>query len=372
MRRRRRNYPVLALPLLAAVACLVCGPIAVIRMSSAAESLGPPSSSIPAWQTPFLTAYLLLRKSALEAPAGDPTARATIEVEPGETAAQVVDRLAEAGVVGDPLLLKVYLRYRGLDVGIEAGRFTVDGGRTLAEIAATLQRAADSRYTLVVPEGWRREQIAQAVGTMDLGLSPADFLAATRRPPPWDVGGRVDNLEGFLFPDSYRLDPRWSADQVVQLMLDSFDRRVDREMRSGFTRQGLSLLEAVTLASIVEREAVLPEERPLIASVFLNRLAQGMKLQADPTVQYALGLQPDGTWWKAPLTIDELGADSPYNTYLVPGLPPAPIANPGLESLRAVAEPAQTPYYYFRTACSGGGAHVFAETFEEHSQNACP
>ena len=372
MRKRRRNYRVFALALLAAIACLVCGPIAALRWSSAADALGPPSSSIPEWQTPFLASYLLLRQGALKASAGDMNAHATIEVEPGETAAQVVDQLAEAGVVREPFLLNVYLRYRGLDTGVEAGRFSMDGGQTLEEIAATLQQAADSRYTLVVPEGWRREQVAQAVGAMDLGFSAADFLAATRRSPPWDVGGRADNLEGFLFPDSYQLDPRWSTDQIVDLMVRTFDRRVDEELRAGFARQGLSLLEAVTLASIIEREAVLSEERPLMASVFLNRLAQGMKLQADPTVQYALGLQPDGSWWKAPLTTDELGASSPYNTYRVPGLPPSPICNPGLQSLRAVADPAQTSYYYFRAACDGGGAHLFAETFEEHSENACP
>ena len=373
MPRRRRSS---GLPLVGvaavAIACLVCAPLGLSRWSSAPASLGPPSSLVPAWQAPFLTAYLALRQGSLTAPAGDPSMQTSIEVEPGESAGEVVDRLAEAGVVSDPLLLKTYLRYRGLDVGIEAGRYAVDGGQTLEEIAAALQSAADSRYTLVVPEGWRREQIAQAIGSLDLEFSPADFLTATRRKPPWDVGGRVESLEGFLFPDSYRLDPRWSSERVVQLMLDTFQRRVDGELREGFSKQGLSLLEAVTLASIVEREAILPEERPLIASVFLNRLAQRMKLQADPTVQYALGFQPDGGWWKSPLAIDDLAVTSPYNTYLVGGLPPGPIANPGLDSLQAVADPAVTTYYYFRAACDGSGAHLFAATFEEHSRNACP
>ena len=155
-------------------------------------------------------------------------------------------------------------------------------------------------------------------------------------------------------------------------MLEGFARRVDAETRQAFDQRGLSLLSAVTLASIVEREAALAEERPLIASVFLNRLAMGMKLQADPTVQHAMGLQPDGSWWKSPLTATDLGTDSPYNTYVYAGLPPAPIANPGLASLRAVAFPAATPYYYFRTACDSTGAHLFAETFEEHLHNGCP
>ena len=155
-------------------------------------------------------------------------------------------------------------------------------------------------------------------------------------------------------------------------MLENFDRRVDGQMRAGFEAQGLNLFQAVTLASIIEREAVVDEERGLIASVFLNRLRAGMKLEADPTVQYALGQQPDGSWWKSPLTADDLALDSLYNTYRYPGLPPGPIANPGLESLRAVAFPEQTEYLYFRAACDGSGLHTFARTFEEHLQNACP
>jgi UPF0755 protein len=207
---------------------------------------------------------------------------------------------------------------------------------------------------------------------MGLGFSPAEFLAATRMSPPWDVGGATATVEGFLFPDSYRLDPRWTAPDVVDLMLDTFRERLDADLDQAYQARGLSLLEAVTLASIIEREAALPEERALMASVFFNRLALGMKLQSDPTVQYGLGLQPDGDWWKSPLIAADLETESPYNTYLHAGLPPAPIANPGLASLEAVALPADTPYYYFRTSCDGRGGHAFAETFEEHLRNACP
>jgi len=127
------------------------------------------------------------------------------------------------------------------------------------------------------------------------------------------------------------------------------------------------------LASIVEREAVLDEEMPLIASVFLNRLAAGMKLEADPTVQYALGYTAEqAAWWKNPLSAADLGVDSPYNTYRFPGLPPGAICNPGLGALQAVAFPAQTAYYYFRADCENLGAHNFAKTYEEHLGNACP
>jgi UPF0755 protein len=127
------------------------------------------------------------------------------------------------------------------------------------------------------------------------------------------------------------------------------------------------------LASIVERESIDASEMPLIASVFLNRLAIGMNLDADSTAQYALGYnEGQNTWWTNPLGASDLQVESPYNTYRFPGLPPGPIANPGLNALRAVAFPAQTPYYYFRAACDGSGKHLFAETYAEHLQNACP
>jgi UPF0755 protein len=144
-------------------------------------------------------------------------------------------------------------------------------------------------------------------------------------------------------------------------------------MQDSYDQQGLSLFDAVTLASIVEREAVLDEEKPLIASVFLNRLAAGIPLESDPTAQYAAGYdEARGGWWPTPVSLNDLEIDSPYNTYRYPGLPPGPISNPSTESLKAVAFPAQTPYYYFRASCDGSGKHVFAETYEQHLNNSCP
>jgi len=133
--------------------------------------------------------------------------------------------------------------------------------------------------------------------------------------------------------------------------------------------QGLTLYDVLTLASIVEREAVVPEERPLIATVYLNRVQQGMYLNADPTVQYAMGYQPEtGQWWKTPVTLEEYeNVNSPFNTYLYPGLPPGPIASPGASSIMAVLQPAQTSYLYFLGR--GDGSHIFAETYEEHQRN---
>jgi UPF0755 protein len=160
---------------------------------------------------------------------------------------------------------------------------------------------------------------------------------------------------------------------VLKTFVDGFDEALTDSIRKGYANHDLSLAQAVTLASIVQREAILPEEQPMIASVFYNRLAAGMKLDSDPTVQYALGYNTkQRTWWTNPLSTDDLKINSPYNTYQVPNLPPGPISNPSLSALQAVAYPAQSPYYYFRAACDGSGRHEFARTYEEHLNNACP
>jgi UPF0755 protein len=244
---------------------------------------------------------------------------------------------------------------------------------SIVELSELLQRARTSRYTLTVPEGWRMEQVAEALARLDLGFSAAEFLQAVDQPPPdWsDPPASAESLEGFLFPDTYQLDPGMSPVEVAELMVADLEARLSQDVLVGFEAQALTPFEAITLASIVEREAIVASERPLIASVFLNRLELGIPLQADPTVQYPIGSQA-GDWWKAALSAEDLQVESPYNTYLHGGLPPGPIASPGMASLESVASPAQTGYLFFRAACDGSGRHVFAATFEEHVANACP
>ena len=245
---------------------------------------------------------------------------------------------------------------------------------TIPELAEVLQSARASSSAVTIPEGWRREQIGESLSSF-VNLSPDEFFALTAQPiPGFSFSSEIPpnaTLEGFLFPDTYQITPDDITLDLVLLMMANFDNQVTPDARLAFSNQGLSLFQAVTLASIVEREAVVPDERPIIASVFLNRLSAGMNLDADPTVQYALGKPQDDNWWKAPLFFEDLEIDSPYNTYRYPGLPPGPIANPGLDSLLAVAHPDTTPYLYFRAACDGSGEHLFAETFEGHLQNAC-
>lgn len=375
----RNRLAILLALLLLAIACgLGLGGMLILASAhgEATLTLGPPGAFLPLWQRALLQGYLLARAPALDQPAGAPEETIEFEVVEGETASQVVDRLHASGVLADPLLLRAFLRYRGLDVGIEAGRYRLSGTMTVRQLAEALQTATAPAARLTVIEGWRLEQIALALPPSGLAASPQAFLgAAHTRPEGYSFTSLLPEpptLEGFLFPDTYQLSPDAQAEEIVRVMLDAFEHRVGPDLRQGFTERGLSLYQAVTLASIVEREAAVPDERPLIASVFLNRLAAGMNLDADPTVQYALGLQPDGSWWKSPLTATDIQLDSAFNTYRYPGLPPTPISNPGLSSLEAVAFAAETPYFFFRAMCDGSGRHAFAVTFEQHLENACP
>lgn len=378
MSKRTRSLGRVALFIILAGACVVAaaGGVLAGAVPDALGRLGTPDPTLQPLERAYLTGYLLWNIGRLDMPAGTGQEPVELEVEPGMTAGEALTRLAQLGVVEDTTLLDRYLRYRGLDRGIEAGRYVLSGAMSHRELARALQSASTEVVSLTVPEGWRAQQIAEEIESLGVGITEEEFMTAAQgRPDAYSFSSELPaegGLEGFLFPDTYFLDQDSGAVDVVQAMLDNFESKFTPDLRRGFEGQGLSLYEAVTLASIVEREAIVAEERPRIASVFLNRLALGMNLEADPTVQYALGRQPDGTWWKAGLTQADLAIPSPYNTYLNPGLPPTPIANPGLASLEAVARPAETAFLYFRAACDGSGRHQFAVTFEEHVANACP
>lgn len=344
--------------------------LAIALQLSAQGSLGASAADLGFVEGLSLRLYLLGNLSKLDSRGGSSDQEYQLRVEPGMTAAEVIQSLHLAGLIEDQMLLRSYMRYRGLDTSIEAGAYTLQPGMSARELAESLQSAAAAQLRLTVIEGWRREQIAVALAQFELEFSADEFMQGSA--VPVDQVPESESLEGFLFPDTYFLDPDATASDLMQEMTANFFARVDEEIRAGFAQRGVTIYEAVTLASIVEREARQPEERPLIASVFHNRLALGMLLEADPTVQYALGVQSDGNWWKSPLSLTDLDYDSQFNTYLYAGLPPGPIANPGIEALRAVAFPADSAFLFFRAKCDGSGLHSFAITLEQHMRNACP
>ncbi|MXX26948.1 MAG: endolytic transglycosylase MltG [Caldilineaceae bacterium SB0668_bin_21] len=329
----------------------------------------------------ILAFTLRLREEELLIPAGDDPRPRAFTINPGEPARYIAARLAAAGFINDADLFNLYLRVEKLDREIEAGNFMLADSMTIPEIARELQQARFEEVLVTIPEGFRAEEIAERLA-QNFVIDSERFLTAVRQPQSLGLLDNYDflndlapddSLEGYLFPDTYRFPVNASGPEIVLTsMLDNFENRVGAAGLSGGS-SGMSGHELITLASIVEREAVQDDERPLIASVYINRLNNecrdvgGTYLQADPTVQYAKGTT--GNWWWKPQTIEEYAqVESLYNTYLHAGLPPGPIASPGLRAIEATSNPTQTSYCFF-LATGDEGRHVFAQTLAEHNRN---
>lgn len=356
------------------LALLVAFMLLLAISQQVSQRYGPPAADLGWFATVKYSLRLFWYDGLLLRPRQTPAAEQPFRIEPGESVNTIVSRLEESGLILSAPAMRDYLIYKGLDKSIQAGEYRLSPALSIVEIARQLQDATPEDVTFGILPGWRIEEIAASLPTSGLGIDPQAFLTAARTPPPgFDFLVGAPSVEGFLYPDVYILPRQITAADLIGELVRNFAFHLSPELLQGFQQQGLTIYQAVTLASIVQREAVRPEEAPLIASVYLNRLHIGMKLDADPTVQYALGFNPSqNTWWTNPLSAADLQVDSPYNTYLYPGLPPAPIANPGAEALQAVAFPAQTTYYFFRARCDNSGFHEFSETFEEHLQKTCP
>ncbi len=316
-------------------------------------------------------AKILYYDSTIRLPADPFGAEKIFEIHEDESPYNIAARLEEESLILDDAAFITLLVYTGADAKLLPGRYSLSPAYSMQQISGILQDAAASQVTFVILPGWRKEEIAASLATSGLLVAEETFLhLAQRTPPPRIVDAReATESEGFLFPDTYLLARDLTADQLLNEFMLNFARHLSPEIKAGFAAQGLSVYDAVKLASIVEREAIVASEQKLIASVYLNRLHEDQKLEADPTVQYALGFAQN--WWKAPLSYADLEIASPYNTYLYAGLPPTPICNPSQSALEAVAFPAQSNYFYFRARCDGSGLHAFAETFAEHLANGC-
>ena len=322
----------------------------------------------------FLGLYLQSQAKTINAPASNDPSPVPFTIEIGESAYAISNKLLEQNLITDADLFRLFLRYNGLDALLEAGDYTLRRNMNFREIAEALQKANFEEITVRIPEGWRAEQVAEMLTTEGI-MDGSAFLATVRQGTGVEHPLLADrppgaSYEGYLFPDTYRIPANGTPEDLISRMLENMASKIPSNALDLAASQGYTFYEILIIASIVEREAVVAEERPTIASVYFNRLAQGMHLQADPTVQYAMGYQTDtGQWWKTPVTLEEYSqVNSPYNTYLNPGLPPGPIASPGAASIIATLQPEQTTYLFFM-ACGGEGAHLFATDYETHQQN---
>lgn len=336
-------------------------------------------NSVPGTRRPqgagdfLLSLYLQANASRITTPLSDDATEIPFRVEVGETAIAIGNRLLELGLIDDVTLFRRFLQYNGLDASLEAGDYVLRRNMSMHEIGEALQHSKVEEVVITIPEGWRAEQLAELL-TKQAIMDGSLFLAAVRQGTAVEHPLLADKpagvgYEGYLFPETYRLPVQPAPQDVLRRMLNTMQSRLPIGWEGMASAQGLSFYQVLIVASIVEREAVIADERPAIASVYLNRIKQGMYLNADPTVQYAMGYQPEtGQWWKTPVTIEEYqGVNSPYNTYITPGLPPGPICSPGASAIAAVLQPAQTNYLYF--VARGDGGHVFATTYEEHERN---
>ena len=285
-----------------------------------------------------------------------------VEVRKGQRTAVILRHLQQQGIVRDEYVPLIYIKLVRYGESIKAGVYEFSKPLSAAAVVDKLIRGDVVLKTVTIREGLDRFIVGRLFAAEGFGRANAwDKLTADPELIR-DIAPQAPTLEGYLFPDTYKFNPGTPPRAIVQAMVQNFRRHFGNEM--AYITTGLDLHQTVTLASIVETEAKLPQERPMVASVYLNRIHRNMLLGADPTVIYALKLAHrwDGNIHKADLEID-----SPYNTYRVHGLPPCPVANPGMASLRAAAQPAKTQFLYF--VARHDGSHAFATTLEEHNRN---
>lgn len=270
----------------------------------------------------------------------------------GEGVRTIASRLKKDNLIKDQVAFFLLIKKMGIDQDIQAGDFRLNQAMNAQTVAQTLTKGMVDLWVTIL-EGWRSEEIALKLAS-DLQLPESQFLKYSQ--------------EGYMFPDTYLIPKEATAAAIAQILKDNFRQKVTEELQKEATKSGLTLKETIILASIVEKEANGEEDRSLIAGILLRRLKSGWPLQADATLQYALGYQPEErTWWKKNLTDLDKKFKSPYNTYLNIGLPPEPIGNPGLASIKAVIYPEKSDFWYYLHDPTGG-VH-FAKTIEEHEIN---
>ncbi len=302
---------------------------------------------------------------------GDPVAEKEaieLEINPGTSAGEIGTKLENLGIIRSAYAWKIFTRWQQFKqdrpVNYKAGTYQLSPRESLPEIAATITRGQVQLVDFTIPEGWNIKQMGEYFESIGF-FSAEEFIAATKEIPtdeyPW-LPQNLPHLEGFLYPDTYKIaSDRQTPERVINVMLDRFEAVAIPAYQTNKKNTNLNLLEWATLASIVEKESVIAKERPIIAGVFTKRLEIGMKLQADPTVEYGLGIKQTAD---RPLTYAEVARESPYNTYVNKGLPPTPIASAGIASLKATLQPEDRGYLYF--VARYDGTHVFSKTYSQH------
>ena len=287
-----------------------------------------------------------------------------VEIPQGTGSVAIGDRLVGAGVIRDRTIYRIATWMTGQGRHLKAGEYRFDRAMTPFEVIDKIARGDVFVITVTFPEGLTIADMAKIFEAQGLGSAASFVRAAKDTESIHDLDPAAADLEGYLFPETYALPRKTDAVKLVKLMVAAFRHAFTPELRQAAAARNLTPRQAVTLASIVEKETGKPEERPLVAAVYTTRLRIGMPLQCDPTVIY--GLAKAGRYG-GNLHKEDLAFDSPYNTYRYPGLPPGPVASPGKASLEAAVRPADADYLYF--VSRNDGSHEFARTLDEHNRN---
>lgn len=301
---------------------------------------------------------------AINLPNSNDGSMAGFVIESGQGVEEIAKSLERVGLIRSAALFRLYISLSNLSSALQAGEYKVAKNLKLTEVVDLLQHGTfEEKLTFI--EGWRREEMAGEIAKLksqNSKLNAPDFLRET------------EGLEGRLFPDTYFITNETTAAELVKMMRDNFEKKVasilDEPVNGQPNLPGITFSQVVIIASIVEREVKFADDKPIVAGILIKRLLNDWALQADATVQYALGYQSDpapGGWWKKNLASNDLEVESPYNTYRNPGLPPTAIGNPGLGSIKAAISPVETDYWYY--VSDAEGRMHFARNNEEHNRN---
>ena len=311
--------------------------------------------------TLFLLLFLLTAAWVHRAlqPVNEKSENQSFEVEEGATLKQVAVNLKKSNIIRNSTLFRLAGRLMGYDHHIKTGEYRLSGAIPPLKILETLKKGRIITHPITIPEGFNLEQIAHLLEQKGLS-SKVSFLEQTRDASLIArLGLSGDTLEGYLYPDTYRFRRNVTAGRVIEVMVKRF-LDIVTPLEAQMKNSGMTLNQVITLASIVEKETGRPEERPMIARVFLNRLEKNMRLESDPTVIYGIND------FNGNLTRKDLRTKTPYNTYIIRGIPPGPIANPGLAAISAVLNPAEGNFFFF--VSKNNGTHHFSQTLKEHNR----
>jgi len=310
--------------------------------------------------TVSLVFYLYVRND-IYSPMSKDSNKVVFEIQKGQSSVEIVEALRKEGLARQGWTTAIYLKISGYGNKLKAGTFLLDKANSPVKNIEIIVSGETALKKITILEGWRKQDIAEYLEKKEI-ISSNDYLDAINKPWDYSFLQDINDLEGFLYPDTYYIKYNADSDTIIKAQLDNFDKKLTQQMRDDIKAQGRTIKDVVILASIIEKEVLKDEDRKIVAGIFLSRIKEGMPLQSDATVNYVTGES------KASPTYEETRKSSPYNTYLNKGLTPGPISNPGISSIAAAVYPEYTDYRFYLNR-QDTLETIFSVTYDEHLMN---